>query len=383
MTPSKDTNVTGVGERLRVAREGAGLSTRGAAEKLKMHGISISHGTLANYERGLTHPSEGILSVLSHTYNRSIEWLRGNGYLLEGIRYRALKSVTVRDKSQYSTEAAAWLGLYLYLESILDKPLQSATTIPPCDRSIGGKELAKKIRKVRELGDRHPLPSAIRLLEDFGIRVTIVKTEARIDAFAARFGGARVIVLNSNLSADRMRLTSLHELAHHLYEDCLTGASLTHDEIEKRAFEFASHVLIPSNILKEAFAYKSMVRLVEYKQLYGISLAAMVYRGRKERLITQRTYQKIWKQFGRLGFRKDEPGRVSPDRPVRLESLIDFATTYGKMTFSDIASRLRIKESTVKHRVVEAVGGTTRGAHRPSAPNVVNFETYKDGRDLI
>ncbi|MFC1605170.1 helix-turn-helix domain-containing protein [Planctomycetota bacterium] len=382
MTPLKDTGIKGLGERLRAAREGLGFSTRSAVEQLKAQGISISHGTLANYERGLTHPSEEMLRGLSHIYNRSVEWLRGSGYLLEGIRYRALKSVTVREKTQFSNEAVAWLDLYLYLESMLGQPLKPSLTISADDRSISGKELANRVRKVCNLGD-HPLPSAIRLLEHFGVRVTQLHTEARIDAFAARFGAARVIVLNADLSADRMRLTSLHELAHHLYEDYLSGASLSNDEIEKRAFEFASHVLIPSNVLKDAFAYKSMVRLVEYKELYGISLAAMVYRGRKERLITQRTYQKIWQQFSRLGFRKDEPGSVAPDRPIRLEALIDFATTNRKMTFSDITSRLSLEESAVRSRVIAAVGGTTHGAHRPSAPNVVSFQTYKDGHDLI
>ena len=381
MTPWKDTGIKGLGERLRAAREGLGFSTREAVEKLKTHGISISHGTLANYERGLTHPSEEKLNGLSKIYNRSIEWFHGSGYVLEGIRYRALKAVTVSEKTQYSNKATAWLDLYLYLESLLGQPLKPSLAIPPDDRSISGKDLAHSIRNICNLGD-HPLPSSIRLLENFGVRVTHIHTDARIDAFAARFGGTRVIVLNSNLSADRMRLTSLHELAHHLYEDCLTGASLSHDEIEKRAFEFASYVLIPSIVLKKAFAYKSMVRLVEYKELYGISLAAMVYRGRKERLITQRTYQKIWQQFSRLGFRKNEPGVVTPDRPIRLEALIDFATMNRKITFTHIAKRLNIEESEVKRRVVAAVGGITRGANDPSAPNVVNFQTYKDGHDL-
>lgn len=382
MSPRKDNAITGIGERLRIAREGLGLSTRGVAELLGAKGRSISHGTLANYERALTHPPEEILLALARIYNRSIDWLRGTGHVFEGIRYRALKSVTVRDKALYSNEAAAWLDLYLYLESILAMPLTPSRQIPPVDRSIAGELLAVEIRKLYDLGD-HPIPSTIRLLEDFGVRVTQVHTDARIDAFAARFGGTRVVVLNAGLTADRMRLTSLHELAHHLYADCLSGASLSHDEIEKRAFEFASHVLIPSTMLREAFSHKSMVRLVEYKEVYGISLAAMVYRGRKEHLITQRQYEKIWQQFSKLGFRKDEPGKVAPDRPVRLEVLIDRAVTGRKTTFTEIARQLSIEEGAVKERVVAAMGGTTVGTNGLSAPNVVSFQTYKDGQDLV
>jgi Zn-dependent peptidase ImmA (M78 family) len=382
MSPRKDNAITGIGERLRIAREGLGLSTRGVAELLGSKGIPISHGTLANYERGLTHPPEEMLVALARIYNRTIDWLRGTGHLLEGIRYRALKSVTVRHKALYSNEAAPWLDLYLYLESILAMPLTASREVLHADRSITGESLAEQIRQLYHFGD-YPIPSAIRLLEDFGVRVTQIHTDARIDAFAARFGGARVVVLNAGLTADRMRLTSLHELAHHLYADCLGGASLSHDEIEKRAFEFASHVLMPSTVLRKAFDHKSMVRLVEYKERYGISLAAMVFRGRKERLITQRQYEKIWQQFSKLGFRKDEPGDVTSDRPVRLEILIDLAVAGRKTTFVEIARQLGIEESAVKQRVVAAMGGTTREANCSSAPNVVSLQTYKDGQDLI
>jgi Zn-dependent peptidase ImmA (M78 family) len=382
MSPRKDNAITGIGERLRIAREGLGLSTREVAERLDAKGVSISHATLANYERGLTHPPEGVLTALARMYNRTIEWLRGTGHVLEGIRYRALKSVTVHDKVLYSNEASAWLDLYLYLESILALRLAPSRQIPRGDRSITGQSLAAEVRKLYRLRE-HPVPSTISLLEDFGVRVTHVHTDARIDAFAARFGGTRVVVLNAGLTADRMRLTVLHELAHHLYEDCLDGASLSHDEIEKRAFEFASHILIPSDVLKEAFSGKSMVRLVNYKEHYGISLAAMVYRARRERLITQREYEKIWQQFSRLGFRKDEPGNVAPDRPVRLEVLIDLAVAQKKTTLAQIAQQLGTEELAVQQRVLVAMGGATRGLYGPSAPNVVSLQTYRDGQDMV
>jgi Zn-dependent peptidase ImmA (M78 family) len=382
MAPVKDYGIQGIGQRLRLAREGLGLSTRTTVMKLKSQGITISHGTLANYERGLTQPPENILHELSILYKQSLQWFRGEGYTLEGIRYRALKSVSVHEKNSFSQESASWLNTYLYLESLTDQPLLIRRTLPKIDRSISGKELAYKIREEYKFGN-HPIPSTIRILEDFGIRVIHVHTDARIDAFAAHFGNVRVVVLNSELSADRMRMTSLHELAHHLYEDCLSGDSLSNDEIERRAFEFASHILIPSDILSEAFNYKSMVRLVECKEMYGISLAAMIYRGRKEHLITQRTYESIWKQFSKLGFRKNEPGNVMPDKPVRLESLIDTAITKRKVSYDDIAKQINKDEFVIKQRIVNAIGGTTSGTNRPSVPNVVDFQSYKDGHDLI
>ena len=50
---------------------------------------------------------------------------------------------------------------------------------------------------------------------------------------------------------------------------------------ERRGFDFASHFLLPNNQLKRRFFGKSMVRLVQFKESFGISLAAMVYRARQ------------------------------------------------------------------------------------------------------
>jgi len=208
------------------------------------------------------------------------------------------------------------------------------------------------------------------LLEKFGVRVVQLHTDARVDAFAARFGGTRVVVLNSKLSADRMRLTSLHELAHHLYEDCLIGESLSHDEIEKRAFEFASHMLLPETQLERAMRLKSMVQLVQYKERFGISLAAMIYRARKSDLIPPNLYKRLWRDFGRLGFRKNEPGHVAADRPLRMEALLDAAVSDGKITFATVAQLAGTDESIVKERVFRAIRG------REQKPRVLDFEAY-------
>ncbi len=79
----------------------------------------------------------------------------------------------------------------------------------------------------------------------------------------------------------------MHELAHFLYDD---GPSLPPDEVETRAFEFASHMLFPESQLRKAFQLKSMVHLVEYKERFGISLAAMIFRARKSKMISKQLY---------------------------------------------------------------------------------------------
>ena len=363
-----------MGSRLCFAREAAGLSTRDVERQLRSEGKGISHTTIGNYERCVTQPSEEVLKALAAVYQRELEWIRGTGLVLKGVRYRALKSTSVRESNDFKHSAQDWLDTYLYVEKVLDRPLRNKHTNFTINRNISGRRLAEKIRKLYQLGN-HALASAIRILEDFGIYVIQIPAHKGIDACAGLIGNSRVVVLNESLSNDRIRLTALHELAHHLYEDCTTGPRLLIEDIESRAFEFASHMLLPEKQLKEALNLKSMIRLVQYKERYGISLAAMIYRARKGNLISESLYKRVWRDFSRLGYRKNEPGHVAADRPLRMESLIDAAVRdKKKMTFAEVAQIAREEEKIVEKRVLGAIGGISF----ESETRIIDFELYRN-----
>lgn len=374
----KNEQLNAIGERLRLARRALNLSTRDVANQLRAHGKSYSHATIANYERGLTHPTEDVLVALAEIYNRPIDWLRGTGLKLQGVRYRCLKSVREHEKKTFESLAQGWLEAYLYIERLLN----CLETIPmniKVERTTSGKELAEQIRKKYKL-DIYPLPGAVRLVENFRIYVIELDTNARIDAFAGRLGDFRVVVLNSSLPNDRIRLTVLHELAHHLYEDCMVGDSLPQEEIESRAFEFASNVLIPESQLKEAFELKSMVRLVQYKERFGISLAAMIYRAKRSKLIPSTLYQRLWRDFGRLGYNKIEPGYVAPDRPRRMEALIDAAVSQNIISYKEVARIVGTNEESVTERIFRAMGGNPSSRDNKD-PSIINFQQLKHDYD--
>ncbi|MBW8017988.1 MAG: ImmA/IrrE family metallo-endopeptidase [Planctomycetes bacterium] len=355
MTSETTEHLESVGQRLRIAREAIGLSTREAAARLTLSFKRTSHVTVGNYERGTSRLPEDALHAFAQLYNRPVHWFCVKRGILEGLRYRALKSVSVRDKKDFSHHAQLWLETYLHVEGILGRNLSPKYPNFEVSHDESGAQLAKNIRELYKL--RHfPIPSTIRLLEDFRIYVIQQSSNARIDGFAGLLGGVRVVVLNTNLSNDRIRLNALHELAHHLYEDCIAGPALSHEEVEKRAFEFASHLLIPDDEIEKAFAIKSMVRLVQYKERFGVSLAAMIYRAHQNSIITRALYQRLWKDFTRLGYRKNEPGHVIADRPVRMETLIDSAVQQKRISYAEIASVTGVQESSIRRRIEETFG---------------------------
>ena len=180
--------------------------------------------------------------------------------------------------------------------------------------------MSQNVRRELGVSEQEPISSIVEVLERFGIRVLEVATDLKIDGLAAKYDAEYVVALNRSVSNDRTRFNAAHELGHILYGDCETDEAAS-KETEQRAFEFASFLLLPNNQLKRAFEGQSMVRLVQYKERFGISLAAMVYRAEKLGFIPKATAKKLWLEFSRRGWRTNEPGEVRPDRATRFEQL--------------------------------------------------------------
>jgi Zn-dependent peptidase ImmA (M78 family) len=368
-------SIQSIAERLRSARETTGMSTRVVSHKLKERGLTVSHTSLLNYESAKLPAPAAMIDTLAAIYGRPREWFLHVGPMLTGVRYRALKAVKVADKRAFEGEALGWFQGYLEVEKAVDDPLEQPKGDFKVKSSESGADVAQRLRGDYKLKD-YPVPSVIRLVENFGVRVIQLHTDARIDGIAAWLGKVPVVALNQGLSNDRIRLNAAHELGHHLFQDCAEGAALSHDEVEQRAMEFASHLLIPDAALRDAFELQSMVRLVQYKERFGVSLAAMLYRAERGRLLPKSLAKKLWIKFGELGWRKDEPGYVPPDRPVRMESLFDAAVHRKKMTFGEIAAIAGVSERAVRQRVFLAMGGSPDAFEPRRDTSALRIDTY-------
>ena len=325
---------------------------------LGLQGIPVTHATVANYEKGTTFPSTATVRALAAIYKRPVEWFLTFGPALTGTRYRCLKSVRASEKQAYEGNSAALFQIYVELENILGNYVTQR--LFKIQDGESDRDAAERLRTELNIGTQ-PLPSVIQLLEEFGVRVIQIDTQARIDGFAGVFGSTPVVALNSRLPNDRIRFNGGHELRHVIFGDT-DAAREECDEDEKQAHDFASHLLLPQPVLEEAITSKSMVRLIQVKEQYGISLAAMVYRARASNMISAALYERIWKDFSRLGWRKDEPGVVRPDRPRRLEQLIESAVSEGKLSYGDVARIGGLDEAAVRQRVLIAMGGEHLGS---------------------
>lgn len=340
--------------KLKTARSLTGMSTRAVAAKL-VNRFSVSHATVANYEAGRTVPPMDVLAALADLYGRPFNWFLERGKGLTGIRYRNLKSrLKVSDLHRYEAEVQRWLDGYVALEGRLAKTLVPSIKNFRVNGKMTPDDVSREVRRNLQISENEPIPSVVDVLERVGVRVLENRTDLRIDGLAAKYGGEGVVVLNPSVSNDRTRMNAAHELAHVLFGDCEATDETKADE--QRAFAFASHFLLPNGQLKHAFQGKSMVRLVQFKERFGISLAAMVYRAEKLGFITKSEAKQLWIEFARRGWRSNEPGVVRPDRATRFEQLIDEGLLSGQFSVKEVADLCGVRPEGIRERLNDAMG---------------------------
>lgn len=358
-----------LGERLLMARKAKGWSTRAVAERVAPL-AKVSHATVSNYEKNATKPPIDVLSALATLYERPINWFLGDGPMLSGVRYRNLKSkVGVRDRHRFEGESQRWLDAYVALERHLGDVLRAEVTFEVQPKETPAEAAARFRKEVAKLDDDEPVHSVVEQMERLGVRVMEMETDLAIDGMAAAMGEEHVVVLNAHVSNDRARMNAAHELGHVVHGDCGPGAETKKQE--DAAFAFASHLMLTSAMLKEAFRRKSMVDLVKFKERFGISLAAMVYRGNKDGLLSDREAKRLWIEFNRRGWRKEEPGRVLADRATRFESLLGSAIIERNLALGALGAIVGVREDELRRRLDLATGSHDDVAEEEEVPTRV------------
>jgi Zn-dependent peptidase ImmA (M78 family) len=339
--------------RLREARQEAGLSIRAVADKLPKRS-AVSYVTISSYEKGASVPPVDVLAALADLYGRTLNWFLEDRDALAGFRYRNEKSgAGILDKKQFEATAAKWVDADLNLEKHLKQPLVRRIREISASSTIPAETLAAMVRAELELDDRAPIPNMVDVLETCAIRVLELRTSLPIDGVAAKRGSHFVIVLNPNVKGDRLRMNSAHELAHVLYDDCKNDLYWSDNAVEKRAHEFASSLLLPTEQLRKAFEGKSFLRLLQYKEKFGISLSAMVYRAEKQKIIPSTTARRLWTEMSKRGWKREEPGYVWKDRAIRFETLLDSAIQTRAITWEEAERVTGIRQEQLQQRLDE------------------------------
>ena len=335
-----------IGQRLKLARAAAGLSLRDLSAEIDN---LVTAQAIGKYERDEAQPGSKVLIALARALNVSVDYLAGDQELvLEDVDFRKKSIASAKEEAQVQAQALHLLERYLMVEELLGLPSsewESPREAPyPTLDLADADRAARSVRFAWGLG-LDPIPNLVELLEERGIKILSVRL-TNVDGLMARVGRGNkpsvpVIVLNNQSWGERQRFTLAHELGHLLLEvnPKLDG--------EKAAHRFAGAFLMPAESLwAEIGKHRTSIgwaELFELKQLFGVSVQAIVYRCHDLGIFPQKLYQSLYRQIAKQGWRKppyEEPYAMDPERPFRFYRLCFRALAEGAVSEAKAAELL-------------------------------------------
>lgn len=310
-------------ERLKSARVMKGYSLQDLADALNN---AVSKQALNKYEQGLMKPDQEVLIKLCNALDvRPDYFMRDMSIDLGNIEFRKLKKLSAKESARIKEKTVDFLERYFELEDLLG--IDQTFVNPIADIQINSysdvEAAVEKIRAVWELGE-DPLNNVIELLEDNNIKVIEIDSSSDFVGLATWEGIKNpVVVVNSNLVADRKRFTVIHELGHILMK-------VNHHPEKEREFychSFAGAMLIPKKLLtKELGPSRSQIylnELVYLKKQFGASIQAIMFRAKHLGIVTESYFKNFMIYFSMQGYKKNEPGEYKGyEKSNRFKQLI-------------------------------------------------------------
>ncbi len=335
--------------RLRIARQAAMLRKKDLAER-----VGVSAAAVSQYENGSSSPSPKIVASLALALGMPSSFFAGDRALGEApittAHFRSLRSTSKQERDRAFAHALMTWELSTVIERYVRMPpVRLPTHLGlPADAPLSAVERAAQAARAElDLGTG-PVPHVVRLLESRGVICTRLPAQTRkVFAFSCDFPGRAVVVLSTERSHRAAgRFDAAHEFGHlllHQDEDPGTHA------VESHANSFASEFLAPSSEIADLLPSRvDWKRLMELKEVWGISMQALLYRARSLKVMPEHTYRRAVTELNRRGWRTQEPGDDGhSENPVMLRRAIDLMAQEGE-TIEDLADESRLSIETIE-----------------------------------
>ena len=349
------------GERLKLARKRSGLSLRALSSCI---GGIVSAQAIGKYERGEMMPSSTVAIAMAEALEISVSnLLSPSSVSLESVEFRKLASTRAKERASVEAQVLDHVDRYLQVEELLASSSSSRYEPRGAPYHIENVEQAEgaatSVRAGWNLGGG-PIPDMTELLEERGVKVVKLPLPSTLDGltcYVRRSDGddVPVVVCSDVKSIERQRFTIALELGHMVMD---IPSDVPDEEACNR---FAGAFLVPEKELKREVGRHrfnfGFSELIEIKQMFGISAAALVVRMRDVGIINQATMVSIFRGIG-SGWRKTEPcplGRT--ERPGRFRRLCLRALAENEISESKASELLRQPVSEIE-RVMAGVAAS-------------------------
>lgn len=297
--------------RLREARLMMGLSMDKLVERT---GGAITKQSISRYEKGVMHPKRDAMTALATALCISEAYFNGTNLKIDLPMLRTTSNGKLSDEELQALEAqlSFWTEQYLTKEKKVGinedflNPIKGMT-VSTMEDAI---QAANLLREKWHCGDG-PIASVIRLMERKGVKIMSGKLPDNVLGLSTWADKKHPLIVldfqQAKTSAERLRFTACHELAHLL----LTFPEDSAFDVEKRCNKFASYFLFPkATFISEMGSCKrdflTLEEMIDLKELYGVSIAAQVHEAWDLQMITREHYD--WWYEERINKNRKETG---------------------------------------------------------------------------
>ncbi len=282
--------------RLREARQMLQLSMQDLSDRT---GGLVSKQSISYYEQGRSSPKRQALTSLAHALGISEAYFLGESSIDTPALRTSVGDVPLSADEQSAIEARIvfWAERYATLECSAD--IQPPPFLPPIAPRLvatpdDAVQAAADVRRAWDMGTG-PVPGILRLFERKGIGVMSDSLPQDVWGLSTWTSAHRPLVIvdmhEEKTTVERLRFTAAHELAHLLFT---FPDDMEQRQREKLCNKFAGVFILPSETLIEELGRHrrrlSLGELIDLKELYGVSVSALVHTAYDLSIIDSQTY---------------------------------------------------------------------------------------------
>lgn len=289
--------------------------------------VHISPMAISYYEKEERRPDMQTIKALAYALNiRVTDFLanRDANLVFCHGEFRKSDKLSARQQEFVREEVEEYFGRFYQIVNILGgEVLPQSPFVHNIKLAITPEESASRMRKELGLSLDGPIGNLIETLENKGILIYLC--DIKNDEFSGMNGtvnGRPYIIINKNMSTERIRSTIAHEMAHFMFE---WPADIGEKAIEQMANAISSAFLFPLNDAIRELGVKRSAITNNMKGVcieYGISMYMLVKQANNHGILNDYTANNFCISANKAGWKNSEPSRIRGECPSLFQQLV-------------------------------------------------------------
>lgn len=308
--------------------------------------VNVSPMAISHYENGDRRPEMKTIKALAEALGvRVTDFLNNRNENLNFIHgeFRKGSKLPATQQEYIRESVEEYMGRFFAAVDILGgEVLPDAPLCHQLKLTGSAEEDAIAMRKYLKISETGSVGKLIEVLENKGVLVYLCDIEN--DYFSGMNGsvnGRPYIIVNANMSPERIRSTIAHEMAHFLF---IWPENLEDKECEQMATAISGAFLFPAvDAVRELGIRRSSITkdMELICREYGISMYLLVKRASLCGIVNESAAKSFYIMAGKAGWRKNEPSRIEKEEALLFMQLVFRAVSENEISVQKGAELLQ------------------------------------------